>query len=60
VYCSVGVAKSGTQVAFGQGNSSYARYFPMPKKDSSAGISEIFIFIAHDSNHPIQIAVFGP
>ncbi|PWZ40222.1 hypothetical protein Zm00014a_004302 [Zea mays] len=30
-------SKSGTQVAFGQGNSSYARYFPMPKKDSSAG-----------------------
>ncbi|XP_066350247.1 uncharacterized protein [Miscanthus floridulus] len=29
--------KSGTQVAFGQGNSSHARYFPMPKKDSSAG-----------------------
>ncbi|EES12044.1 hypothetical protein BDA96_06G062300 [Sorghum bicolor] len=29
--------KSGTQVAFGQGSSSYARYFPMPKKDSSAG-----------------------
>ncbi|KAL5676201.1 hypothetical protein ACJX0J_012332, partial [Zea mays] len=30
-------SKSGTKVAFGQGNSSYARYFPMPKKDSSAG-----------------------
>jgi len=43
VYCSVGVAKSGTQVAFGQGNSSYARYFPMPKKDSSAGISETYL-----------------
>ncbi|ONM17960.1 DNA-directed RNA polymerase III subunit RPC4 [Zea mays] len=29
--------RSGTQVAFGQGNSYYARNFPMPKKDSSAG-----------------------
>jgi hypothetical protein len=36
-------AKSGTQVAFGQGNSSYARYFPMPKKDSSAGVSERYL-----------------
>lgn len=43
VYCSVGIEKSGTQVAFGQGNSSYARYFPMPKRVSSAGISERYL-----------------
>jgi len=43
VYFCVGIAKSGTQVAFGQGSSSYARYFPMPKKDSSAGISERYL-----------------
>ncbi|KAJ1270721.1 hypothetical protein BS78_06G073600 [Paspalum vaginatum] len=29
-------SKIGTQVAFGQGNSSYPRSFPMPKKGSSA------------------------
>lgn len=43
VHFSVGIARSGTQVAFGQGNSYYARNFPMPKKDSSAGISERYL-----------------
>jgi hypothetical protein len=45
--CSVCIAKSWTQVAFGQGNSFYARSFGMPK--CSKGIGGRFIFIAYDS-----------
>jgi len=36
MYCYVCIAKSRTEVAFGQGNSSYARSFRIPK--SSSGI----------------------
>jgi len=34
MYCSVCIAKSQTEVAFGQGNSSYARSFLKPKGSS--------------------------
>lgn len=56
--CSVCIAKSQTQVAFGQGNSSYARSFGVPKSSSGIGgryLSSLIMTLIANSSEKLDL-----